>query len=452
MLTVIAVILSVVFLGFIKPYKTAWAILLLVPLFGPGGFYIGVESFLPLNAYRIGFFALFAILIKLRINIIQTVYKYKFTRVIVLYFIVIFLLQIKDYFMPTAFTMMPFYALAVFVPFVIIKTKKDLYKIATIFTFQAFFIGFFVLVEYYTDFSLSVFIRQFSGVDLSTLQTKGGGAEEIFRSGFYRVAGLHGNSVQTAFHLVFLFPFTLFYWQYEKNLTRFIPLLLTLGAFIFLQTRAAMIVLVVMILLIIFLTIRKRHLNKTAIKIIWMSIIISGLIFIISLFTPQIFDIAEKFILGIVSVITNDPNSIEGNVTEKLDRIPLALKFIYSSPVYGYIVSPRYAYSEIMMSDDLPSIFLHLIGGGILLGGLLIILMFKLIRGTFKELNNIQSQKFKDLILYSTVATFGGFLVTFSNMAEEHYLSIFLMFVAIKYFVSIQKYYPIKKGLVEKTY
>lgn len=439
MLAVIAIILTVIFFGFVKPYKTAWAIAWLVPLFGPGDFYLGVDSVLPLNAYRIGFFALLAIMIKLRKNIIKIIYRYKFTHIIVLYFAVIFLLQIREYFMPTAFTMMPFYALAVFIPFVIIKTERDLYKLASVFTFHAFFIGFFVLVEYYTDFSLSVFIRQFSGIDISSLQTKGGGAGEIFRSGFYRVAGLHGNSVETAFHLVFLFPFTLFYWQYKKNITRLAPLIVTLAAFIFLQTRAAMIGLAAMIFVLMVLSMSKRRLNKTAIKMIQISIIISGVILTISLFNNQIFEIAEKFIAGIISVFTNENVSKEEDLTGKLERLPIALNFIYSSPIYGYVVSPRYAYYEIMDSNDLPSIFLHLIGGGILLGGLLIILMIKLIRGTFKELDIVQSQKLKDLVLYSTVAIFGGFLVTFSNIAEEHYLSMFLLYTGIKYFAVSRK-------------
>ena len=438
MFLVIFSVLLAVILGFIKPYKTAWLVVLLVPLLGPGSLYMGVDTIMPITAYRLGFFALIGILIKLRLKIFSLVIKSKFTHIIIIYFFVIFLLQVKDYPIPTVFTMLPFYTLAVFLPFILIRSENDLYKLVNVFVLQATIISFFILVEYFTTFSLPAFIRQSSGIDISGLQTKGG--VEIFRSGFYRVAGLHGNPVQTAYHLIFLFPFTLFYWQYQNSLVRVVPLFLILISFILLQTRASIITLLVVIVFILFLASFNKKINKTAIKLIRVIVFTSIGLLITSFFYKGVYEIAEKILSDLFITLFGSRGFLsvtDIDITVKIDRIPTALKLIFKSPIYGYLVSPRYAYFELMRCDDLPSIFLHLIGGGVLLGTLFIVMIFKIVYGTYREIQNRLPPKIKDLILYSTAAAFGGFFVTFSNMAEEHYLSIFMMFIAIKIYMKL---------------
>jgi len=329
--------------------------------------------------------------------------------------------------------MLPFYTLAVFLPFILIRSENDIYKLVNIFVLHAAIISFFVVIEYFTPFSLPAFIRQFSGSDITHLQSKGG--IETVRSGYYRVAGLHGNAVQTAFHLIFLFPFTLFYWQYKKSIVRIIPLFLILISFILLQTRASIIALFVVIVFILFIASFNKNITKTAIILIRTIVFISISLLIASFFLSEVYLLAENFISNLLFTLFSERAYIAGidvDITYKTARIPVALNLILSSPIYGYLVSPRYAYYELMRTDDLPSIFLHLLGGGILLGSLFIVMIFKIVYGTYREIHNKLPRKIKDLILYSTAAVLGGFIVTFSNMAEEHYLSIFIMFISIK--------------------
>ena len=426
-------LLASIFFGFSKPYKAAWFLIFFVPLLGPGGLYIGVDTLFPINAYRLGLFMLFGILLKFRISIIELIVKNKYTHIIFLYFIILFILQVRHYPIPTIFTMLPFYALAIILPFILIRSESDIYKLVNIFVLQSVIISSFIFMEFYTDFNLAEFIRQTSGVDLSATQSKVGLAQ--FRSNFYRVGGLHGNAVQTAYHLIFLFPFTIYYFQYNNLITRSIPILLILGSFFLLQTRAGFVVLFVVITLILFLAFINTNINQTVFKLIGMSGFILICFLSLRTFFPDIFSIAEIFISNLYLTLFSDNAFSYGtdvNINYKLDRIPIAFNYFLDSPIYGHMVSPRYAYYVIMNTDDVPSILLHLIGGGILLSSIYIYMMIKIVFGTYKEIKKKYSKKINDLILYSTAAMFGGFIVTFSNSAENHYQSIFIIFLSIK--------------------
>ena len=101
------------------------------------------------------------------------------------------------------------------------------------------------------------------------------------------------------------------------------------------------------------------------------------------------------------------------------------------------IVSPRFVYYEVMNTDDLPLIFLILVGGGIFLFLTYFFMVYKIVYGTFTEIKNTNDKKIKSLIFYLSLSFLGGFLVNFSNFPTAHYLSIFMLFVSIKKYINI---------------
>ena len=435
--------------GFLFPYRAAWLVVFLVPLLGPSGLYIGIDTIFPLTAYRIGFFILLAIIVRLKINVIKKVLRNKHFRILIIYSITLFLLQLRHYPVTTLFTLLPYYSLAIFIPFIIIRSTKDIYKFANILTMQSLIISVFILIEYFTDFSLIVFIMQLSGFEESfmhtSLQTKG--YINLSRGGFYRPAGLHGNSVQTAYHLVFLLPFTLFYAQYSKKfIISFIPLILILCSFILLQTRASIIAIVAMIMFVLFLGIINKNIKSIIPKLIGMLVIVTMISLIISLMQSEIFTIAKSSIMNLYYTLTGSNLAYAGGATvlsdkytgldvglgSKLTRIPIAFGLIMNSPIFGYLGSPHFAYDKLMHGADLPLLILHLLGGGLIFGTLFTLLMFRLVSRTYSEIDNNLPPKLNNLIFYSTVAIFGGFFVTLSNLVNEHFISMFMLFAVIK--------------------
>jgi len=435
--------------GFLFPYRAAWLVVFLVPLLGPSGLYIGIDTIFPLTAYRIGFFILLAIIVRLKINVIKKVLRNKHFRILIIYSITLFLLQLRHYPEKTLFTLLPYYSLAIFIPIIIIRSTKDIYKFSNIFTMQSLIISVFILIEFFTDFSLVVFLMELSGFEKSylesSLQTKGYNA--LSRGGFYRPAGLHGNPVQTAYHLVFLLPFTLFYAQYSKKfLFSFIPLILTLSSIILLQTRASIIAIVAMIMFVLLLGIINKNIKSIIPKLIGMLVIVTMISFTISLMQSEIFSIAKSSVInlyhaligsnltyaGEATAIVEKYNASDISLGNKLARLPIAFGLIMNSPIFGYLGSPYFAYDKLMYGADLPLLILHLLGGGLIFGTLFILLMFKLVSKTYSEIHINLPAKLNNLIIYSTVAIFGGFFVTLSNLVNEHFISMFMLFAVIK--------------------
>ena len=95
------------------------------------------------------------------------------------------------------------------------------------------------------------------------------------------------------------------------------------------------------------------------------------------------------------------------------------------------IVSPRFVYYEVMNTDDLPLIFLILVGVVFLFLTYFFMVLIKLFMA-FTEIKNTNDKKIKSLIFYLSLSFLGGFLVNFSNFPTAHYLSIFMLFVSIK--------------------
>ncbi|MCF7822832.1 MAG: hypothetical protein K9N35_01525 [Candidatus Marinimicrobia bacterium] len=433
-LIVLVTVLACVIYGFLRPSSAAMLILVLVPLLGPGGFYFGVNTIFPVNAYRLGFFMLIGILFKRQTNVINIIATKRYTHIFIFYFTVLILLQVRHYPVPTLFTMIPFYTISLFLPFVLLRRFDDIYKIANVFVIHAVIISSFCLIEYYTSFSITAFIREYSGVNIEDLQTKGG--IERFRGGFYRVAGLHGNSVQTAYHLLFLFPLTIFYLKYERSLIRIIPLSLVLVSLFLLQTRAAIIAVIATVIFIQFLLVKHYGIRPAILNAIKTTLILGIIFSFLLVFSDELSKIARTFISNIYESIFSSSQVNYGTQNDlyyKLNRLPIAFQIFLKHPLIGYLSSPRYAYYVLMRTDDVPSIVLNLLGGGVLLASLYAYAMVTSVYKTVKGIKLLDTRKQKDLVIYSGAAMFGGIFVTLSNWAEEHFLSIFLLYFILRY-------------------
>jgi hypothetical protein len=440
MLIIIIVIISSFITGYLKPYKTAWIIIFLVPILGPSAMYIGVDSGLPMTAYRIGFIAMIGIYVRLNVSIMSIIKHNRYLHIIILYFIILFFLQIGDrYYNPTLFTLFPYYMIPIFIPFVVIHNKNDLYKLCNIFVLHAIIISFFIIVEHTTAFSLPAFIREISGLNLDSLQGKGGLSDSI-RSGSYRAAGLHGNSVQTAYHLVFLIPFTIFYLKHTKVKYRQLPFFLSLIALFLLQTRAAIIVFFISMLAMVIINFINKNIYREKNNLIHTIILGSVGVLFFSLFDNSLLEFAEEVLSNSYSSLFDRSSAAkELDITNKLERIPVAISLFMENPLYGHLVSPRYAYYELMRTADVPLPFLQLIGGGVLFITVYILLLFNVINGLYTLIKRAADNKLKSLIILATIATISGFMVTLSNNATEHFMNIFLVFVSIKLYFARNK-------------
>jgi len=444
-------IFSVIF-GFNAPKKSAWFIIIITPVLGPGDFYIGASSILPLTMYRISFFILLGILFRSNYAILNGLLENRYVKILTIFALILFILQVKDYPTPTITTLLPTYFIAIVLPFVLIREPKNLEKLIKIFVYQATFISIFIIIEYFTDFSLPAFLRSTARVGSYSIETKG--FAEIYRSGFYRVAGLGGQPVFTAYQLVFYFPLTIFFIQKKRKILSYIPFILVIIGLIFLQTRAAIISAVVSIILMLltyFILFKKNKslVIKNLLKIFTVLLLSSILLFI---FVPTIRNISESLFSGLVQTISGTNHDTDIDVTQKILRIPIAIKMIFSHPVLGYLISPRSAYFELMKTADLPAIFLYLLSGGILFGLFYLYHLFYMYVGTLKIVKTIivNNLEYSLIVFYSSIALFAGIFVTFSNWVEVHFMLMYILFLSIT--ISNQKLkYFYKRSLKRST-
>jgi hypothetical protein len=431
---ILIIVIGLIVFGYKNPIKASWLILFWVPLLGPGGFYFGVNTIFPLNAYRLGIFLLIGILVRKKASISNLIYRNKYTHIILAYFFIIFVLQVRHYPVPTLFTLLPFYAIAVLLPFVLLREYNDIYKMINVFVYQAVIISSFVIIEYYTTFSLPAFIRELSGLSIDNIQTKGG--RELYRAGYYRVAGLHGNSVQTAYHLVFLFPLAVLSLYLKVSVKGLMILILIIFSIILLQTRASLVALTIVTLLCVVYIVFNQKYHLSVIKKIKIFSVMSILV-IVAMLNNELYEMSRSIISTLYYSVFSDKgggNSADLSILLKIDRIPLALRMFYNSPIYGHLASPRYAYYVLMKTADVPSVFLHLLGGGILLTGIYLLMIVRTITGLSQGMKKQITHMERNIIVFSSIAIFGGFIVTASNWAEEHYLSIFILYISVKYY------------------
>jgi len=399
-----------------------WLLILIVPLTYPSLLIIVPSTLIPVTSGRFGFVALLGIVSSNYSDInIKKIFKLRFVKIFLIFSAILIVSSLRD---------SPKYVLATYLldawfgiglGFVMIKSPKDLDKLFKIMVWQSAIIGLLIIVEYYTSFNWVLFLRNsLHQIDVSKTNSS------YIRSGVYRPMGIDGNSVQTAYRLVFLFPLTLWYSLRGKFLN-FIPLILVSIGLIFLQTRAAFISLAFSMLVLIFLVAfskKDRKMRKRLFKIFFSAILFLGLgLFIFS----GIYHIVVHFFSGFLGT---DTELSVGHDTRDL-FIFIALRHIISSPIWGY-GSPGYVYNTLMNAMDLPAPILYFLSGGIILFVVYLYQLYFLSTSLLRYIKKlIVNRDLEYKALFVSIGLIAGNAVLFFNWQENHIMIMYMVYIAV---------------------
>ena len=428
-LTVIGFSLSF-FCGLIAPKKAGWAVLFLFPTLGMGSFTFIPSSFMPLTYFRVTIGVTLGIVASNYRDIpIRYLFKSSFIKILLLFTIMLFITSLRDeYIYHIIVSHIPKLFCSLVLCFVLIKTINDFEKLIKILVWSGAVIGFFIIIEYFTDFSVGYELAKTNPNFYGQVHAKD--HLEIYRGGFYRPSGIAGSAVHTGYYLVFLFPLTLWYLLKSRlKILNTIPVILVVIGLIMLQTRAVYVaVFISIIIVLIELTFIK------GLKTIASNIKTTLTIIIIVAFVIFAFPLTRNISFNLVSKSFQEYNvpgsqySLGAKVTH---RIPLALGYFYQHPIIGY-GSPQYVYYNVMTTFDLPNTILMFLAGGIPLGLVYLLMLFYMPYSVFKfsksKLLNVSKKQF---LIYASAAFMAGIVVVFSGHNDMHFWIMYMLYVSI---------------------
>lgn len=420
-------------LGYYFYLKAGWAIVMFMPMLAPSTFTFVPSYIMPLTIERVAFAVTVGMILKnlhskKRIAL-KSILQIPFVKILLIFSIFVILLSLDDRFQNIVFTYIPRLVTGTVLCYLLIRDKNDLKRLVTIFSIHAFLISAFIIIEYFTSYNVMVWIRKtVPGYDLGQLQAKG--LREIIRSDHYRAAGIDGNAVQTGYRLVFLFPIVLWY-TYRKSIIGSVFIGTLAIAVIMLQTRAAFVGIgVSCISLILFVLLQKKVVIFKKFFYYSTFLLISGLLIMVitTSFFPTISNIAFKFMNESLAPVFLTKGE---SVSYKIDRIPLAISYIFDKPFLGH-GSPHHAYYSVMNTQDLPSPFIYALAGGIPLLILYLFMIFYMPYSTY-QMTRIKKMQSNDrfFLFFASAAFLGGITVVFSNWAEQHFLIMYMFYISI---------------------
>lgn len=429
------------FIGFTLPKFSGWLVLIFFPILGAASFTIIPSDTIPLTFTRVSIMVTLGIVLRRYGNLPpRYLLNSFFGKLMLLFTILLLLSSTRDsYFYHIIISHIPNLFMSFLIGYVVIRDEGDMYLLVKVFVWQAALIGFFIILEYFGDFSIGKILSATNpNFDIEQIRDKNFNA--IFRSGFYRVSGLDNNSVNTGYRLAFLFPIVLWYsFQKQNKIIKIIPLALVLAGLFLLQTRAAFLsVLISMLFLVLFLsknkTIGLAFKFRNLIQVLFLLLFVTTFILTSS---PSLWGIVSEFLSKtmVLSVAGDDVS-----VINKFNRLPTAYSFFISSPFLGY-GSTLAVYYNLMFTEDLPGVIAYFLAGGVVLGSLFIYIhsympyiLFKISKMSYINKNT------KLLLIYSSCAYIAGFLCVFSNFVETHFWIMYIMFGAIykTYFLSVK--------------
>ena len=434
-------LLFAVFLGFIIPKYSGWSILVLYPILGAASFTIIPSNVIPLTFTRFSIMVTLGIVLSRYGNMApRYLYNSKFGKMMLLFTFALLLSSTRDsYIYHTLISHIPNVFFSFFIGYVIINNEKDLNLLVKIFVWQAAFIGLFILIEYYGDFSIGKTLAA-TNPNFDIEQTRDKSINTIFRSGFYRVSGLDNNAVNTGYRLAFLFPLVL--WnsiQKQNSIIKAIPLLLVITGLFLLQTRAAFISIIISMLFLggILISDNKMGASFRFTYLFRMLLLLSSLTLVLLIISPTLQGVVSGFFS---KTMVSSFTGYDVSIINKLNRLPVAFSYLLSNPLIGF-GSPQAVYFNLMATEDIPGAFIYFLAGGVVLGSLYLYIHsympFLLLK--LSKLNYFDRHT-KLLLIYSSCAFLAGFICTFSNYAETHFWVMYILFGAIykTYFLSIK--------------
>ena len=417
--------ISLIFIIFIFSYRfpkaIGWLLIFFVPLLQCANFTFIPSSFMPLTTVRVSFFAILGIILSGYCYplSISDILRIKLVKLLILFSIIVFLISLQDTFYHYLVSFLPQMFVSIFLGFVVIKNKTDLNKLVTIFAWQGAIFGLVILLEYFDIIDMSAYLSS-SRADLTY--------EDVYfrhivslRSGYYRASGLDG-AVGSAYRLAFLFPVTLWY-GFKKGFVSIIPVILVFVGLILTQTRAAIIAVAIVLVIIFFFA--NISLRGKIGRYIFLGLAMLLLIFVVF---PGLLTIVDSFIQH---TLYPTLTGIDVSTQIKMLRIPRAINYFLDNPILGY-GSPKFVYFNLMQTDDIPAPLIYFLSGGIFLGGLYLYIMYHIITQTYKlsRMLSINKEE-KELLFFLSIAFLAGFIPLFSNWQEAHFMTMFILFISI---------------------
>jgi len=424
MLLILSVILFIVFImiGHYSPKKMGWAVIILIPILGPTQFTIVPSMVLPLTAYRIAIAISIGILIRSREKkfILGSLFKNKVYFWLLIFLITYGLSAMRDRPASIIFSFIPELLFPIIIAAFTIEGEKDLKLLTKIFAFQAAIISGFIIIEYFLDFNIAVILRKTKPTIDEANLFMGQVKEQYRRAGFYRMSGIDGHPIYTAYRMAFLFPIVLWY-ATQKKILGGIFVFLSIIALLFLQTRMAILaVMVSMVLLPIFL-------KKNLIKYV--------LILLVTFFALYQIPFIRYFVTDFWYLSFQDITHGAGSddISTRFMRIPYALSAFLESPLIGHGSTYTVLYKVMpAQSNDLPAPIMYLVGGGIF-AGIAYVSMFAGMLISILRFSNKRTHTTEHRVYYKymLIAFFAGFLVLCGNTAENHVIIMLMLFTAI---------------------
>lgn len=432
-------VLSAFLIGYQFPRKAGWGVILIAPLLGPATFTFVSSSFLPLTTYRIAFAITMGVILRNHNQHgipLSSIFKSTLVKIVVVFSLFVILISLGDRSKNIIFTYIPNLILAFALCYILIRGEKDLQKLVKIFVWQGAIISVFIMLEYFTDFDINIILmKTIPGYDFSSLQSKHllseARIEGMTRAGITRAMGIDGNAVATSYRLTFLFPLALWYMIRRKGVINKLPVSLVLVAFFLLQTRASFVGIIIsfimlLVLLLISNTKSVTQKMRSILKPISLLVIL-GVVFVL------IYPDAIKWSkYNYESFMSSFDSSSKEYIGGKISRIPRAIDLFLKKPFIGYLVSPYYSYSILMYYNDLPSPFIYLLSGGIILLIIFLLMVFFMPYSTFKlsKIRDLHLHQ-REFLIYACSAFVGGIVVVFSNRQEAHFLIMYMLYISI---------------------
>ena len=440
----ITLFITLFFIGISFPKVSGWITIFLAPILGPTALTIAGSTLLPLTAYRAAVAVALGVVISQygRSYKLSKIFESKFVKILFIFVLFVTIISLRDTSKNIFFAFLPNIFLSVFLSFILIRNVNDLYRLAKIFVFHSFFISFFVIVEFYTDFNYTLFLQStMPGKSIEDLNVNSKQFNKKHRGGIYRPGGIDGNAVATGFRLSFLFPLTIWFIN-RKNLLTFLPALSTFLALLLMQTRAAWFSVIIGFILMIYQILinqNLRHIISRVKKTLSTLIIVS---FIFVLLQPDFIKVAINLYNVITTSFDFSPDS-RHSVQFKIIRIPVAIAFILQSPIWGHLVSPRWSYLIIMDGEDIPAPLVYGISGGIILIIIYLMMLFYMSYSSHKMMKiNYIINRDKFLLFFCPPAFLAGAIGQFSNWQDTHLLIMYMFYMALyKTFIFDKKKY-----------
>jgi hypothetical protein len=421
-------LVSLVF-GFVSPRKAGWFVLYLFPLLGSIGFTIVSSNLIPLTFTRVAILITVGMAMKNHGNVaLRYITRIRYVQIMSIFVLLLVMSSLRDQFIyHIIISHIPNLFLSIALCFMLIRDKSDLMKMVKIFIWQAAFISLFIVIEYYSDFSLGLELARTNPNFSGNIYAKS--EEFITRGGYYRAMGIDGSAIHTGYKLAFLFPLVLWYATQKLNaMVRVIPVFLTSIGLLFLQTRAAIFAIVlavgVLVLGLIYIRDERIVVGRKNLKNILLLILIATII--TSILIPEVRD---QWISFYNKILLSTIIGLDASTAMKIDRVPLAMQLISDHPFLGY-GSTEYVYNTLMNSADLPAPFIYFLSGGIVMVSMYLYLIIYMPYSVYK-LSRSKSINGDEMLLlqYISVALLAGILCVFSNTIESHFWMMYMLYM-----------------------